>query len=259
MYKHCLVWNGASYNEHKLPPSEAKYKLKHHNAWMLRNIYNWDCGEPTNFWEIINDRPRELNELPSKVRNQVRRCSRDCDIRKISNFDLIHNDGYTVYKKAFERYHDITTKIATREEWERFIENDSVHEFWGVFVKESGMLIAYAMNTIISLSVNYNTLKAIPDYMNKHYPYYGLIFEMNRHYLSNYRYVSDGFRSISEHSNIQPFLEKNFLFRKAYCNLTMYYKPWLKIALILLYPFRNLIPITSIKHILNLEKIAREK
>ena len=46
--------------------------------------------------------------------------------------------------------------------------------------------------------------------MNKHYPYFGLLFEMNKYYLGElkYKYVSDGWRSITAHSNIQPFLEK---------------------------------------------------
>lgn len=115
------------------------------------------------------------------------------------------------------------------------------------------------MNSVNGQGVGYNTLKAIPEYMNKHYPYFGLLFEMNRHYLmaNGYKYVSDGFRSISEHSNIQPFLEKNFLFRKAYCRMKLYYKPWLRIAVNFSYPLRKIIPVKQIQHIIRFEALNR--
>lgn len=226
---------------------------------MLRNIYDWNCAEQTNFWEIINDAPRKIEELPSKVRNQVRRSLRDCNIRMLSKQEMVDADGYYVYRKAFERYHDVTVSIAEREQWETGILESSGFEFWGVFKKEDDKLIAWAMNSIKGDGVNYNTLKAIPEFMNKHYPYFGLLFEMNRYYLEEkrYSYVSDGFRSITGHSNIQPFLEKNFLFRKAYCRSEIFYKPWLAICIKLAYPFRKFIPLKSIQNLLALEAIHR--
>ena len=56
-------------------------------------------------------------------------------------------------------------------------------------------------------------MKADPAYLrNSTYPYYGLIYEMNRYYLQELclKYVSDGARSITEHSGIQPFLIEKF-------------------------------------------------
>ena len=51
-------------------------------------------------------------------------------------------------------------------------------------------------------------MKADPQYLNSTYPYYGLIFEMNRYYLDELKlvYVNDGVKSITGHSNIQTFL-----------------------------------------------------
>lgn len=96
--------------------------------------------------------------------------------------------------------------------------------------------------------------------MNKHYPYFGLLYEMNKYYLGEkgYLYVSDGWRSITEHSGIQPFLEKNFLFRKAFCKLRVYYTLWFGIAVKLLYPFRHLkyLPLL-VRNVLRFEEINR--
>ena len=260
MYKHCLVWKATPPEEKKLSRDEVKRLIQDKGGWMLRNCYDWDCDEETNFWEVICDKFYLIEELPSKTRNQIRRCLRDCTISRLRNVELIESDGYRVYKEAFGRYHDITVPIADRVDWETMIAADSVHEFWGVFEKESGMLIAWAMNTVDKGCVQYNTLKAIPGMMNKHYPYFGLIYEMNRYYLEEIgcRYVTDGWRSVTEHSGIQPFLEKNFKFRKAFVKMKLYYTWWLGIAVKLLYPIRNLscLPL-KVRHILRFEEINR--
>lgn len=103
-------------------------------------------------------------------------------------------------------------------------------------------------------------MKANPAYLkNSTYPYYGLIYEMNRYYLDELKlkYVNDGARSITEHSNIQPFLIEKFNFRKAYCKLQIEYQWWMKLGVNVLYPFRNIIPVRTVKAILNMEAMKR--
>lgn len=245
--------------EPELSMQEAKGLLEYSNAWMLRNIYDWDCDEQTNFWEIINDTPKRIGDLPSKTRNQIRRCLKDCDIKRISQKELIEDNGYNVYSEAFKRYKNIDSQPINRDSWETMIASMVGYEYWGVYEKETGLLIAWAMNSIKDESVNYNTLKAIPEMMNKHYPYFGLLFEMNKYYLEDLgkKYVSDGFRSITEHSNIQPFLEKNFLFRKVYCRLKIHYKWWLKYIITILFPFRNNISNLTVQNLLRFEAINK--
>jgi hypothetical protein len=82
---------------------------------------------------------------------------------------------------------------------------------------------------------------------------------MNQYYLQEKGclYVTDGTRSVSEHSNIQPFMEEKFNFRKAYCQLAVHYCWWLKIAVKILYPFRKIITLPRIKAILNMEAMQR--
>lgn len=228
---------------------------------MLRNCYDWDCRKETNFWEVICDKFYPIEELPPKTRNQIRRCLRDCNIKKLQAQELIKFNGYRVYKKAFSRYHDIASPITDKETWEKSISNDTLHEFWGVFENETGELIAWAMNTVDKQCVQYNSLKAIPEMMNKHYPYFGLLYEMNRYYLNvlECKYVTDGWRSVTEHSGIQPFLEKNFHFRKAYVVMKLYYVLWLNLAIKILYPIRHLkfLPL-NVRNVLKFEEINRK-
>lgn len=261
VYKHCLVWNKDTKDEKQLPPLEISSLLSdNYSHWMLRNCYDWDCGVETNFWEIIQDRHHDISELPSRVRNQIRRCLRNCDIKKISNKELVEHNGYMVYSDAFSRYRNVTQSILNREQWEQNILNSSDKEYWGVFVKEDNKLIAWSLNTIAQKSVSYSTLKAVPSEMNKHYPFYGLLYVMGEYYLNErgFEYVSDGWRSVTEHSNIQPFLEQKFLFRKAYCKMELHYAWWLKLIINILFPFRRftLIPL-SVRNLLKFEEINR--
>lgn len=94
---------------------------------------------------------------------------------------------------------------------------------------------------------------------NSTYSYYGFIYEMNHYYLEELKlkYVNDGSRSITEHSNIQQFLIDTFHFRKAYCRLQIVYKWWMRLVVNLLYPFRKIIPFLSVKSVLRMEFFNR--
>ena len=228
---------------------------------MLRNCYDWDCGEETNFWEIICDEDIPIEKLPSKTRNQIRRSLRDCVIRRINRQNMIKDDAYNVFIKAFERYKNITLTLPSREIWESNLKDGDSIDYWGAYKKDNQQLIAWALNIKKNRSVSYSTLKAIPEYMNKHYPYFGLLYEMNKYYLGEkgYLFVSDGWRSITEHSGIQPFLEKNFFFRKSYCKMKLYYKFCFAILIKFLYPFRHLriLPL-KVRNMLKFEEINRQ-
>lgn len=135
-------------------------------------------------------------------------------------------------------------------------------EFWGVYAKDGGQVVAVAVNTLVGGSCYYNSLKALPEAMhNSTYPYYGLLYEMNRYYLQEcgLHCVCDGARSITEHSNIQPFLIDKFHFRKAYCRLRITYKWWFDVVVRLLYPLRNIINHPKIKAVLSMEAMARNE
>ena len=105
---------------------------------------------------------------------------------------------------------------------------------------------------------DYSVMKARPDELPR-YPYYGLIYSMNEYYLKEcgLKYVNDGGRSITEHSNIQPFLMQKFNFRKAYCRINIVYKPWLAVMVKALFPFRKWIPVASVRSLLNQEEMTR--
>ena len=132
-------------------------------------------------------------------------------------------------------------------------------DYWGIF--DQDQLIGFCTVWLWQPdSCEYGLIGILPEYKhNNTYPYYGLFYKMNEYYLGEkkYRYVADGARSITEHSHIQDFLIQNFKFRKAYCQLAVYYKWWMKIAVNMLYPFRKIITLPRIKAILNMEAMQR--
>lgn len=65
-------------------------------------------------------------------------------------------------------------------------------------------------------------------------------------------------RSITEYSNIQPFLEDKFKFRKAYCRLQIVYKPIFGFIVNTLYPIRKYMP-PKVKAILYMEAMKRNE
>ncbi len=236
-------------------------QLLDRGGWMVRNVYNFDCPNETSFWYVIKDSFGGLEELSSGARRDVRKSLRTYDVLRITANQLLEI-GYPIYSSAQEAYR-VKCDVMSIDQYKNLIESyaaDKNKEFWVIKHKESGEYIALAINTIKENSCEYNVLKCKPHALRDGtQPYYGLIYEMNRYYLDELglRYVNDGARSITEHSNIQPFLMQKFKFRKAYCNLKITYKWWLNIIIKLLYPFRKLIPIGRVKALLYMEGIVR--
>lgn len=230
-------------------------------GYLVRNVYDFDCGEETSFWYVIKDKFGGMEELSAKKRNQVRKSFKMCDVRKVSREEMIAN-GYNVHISAAESY-KVKAHVPSKEEYEaRFSSiNAKEYDYWAAFDKESGMMIAFSINIIHENICDYETMKAIPCYQKTHYPYYGLLYEMNRYYLEEkgLKFVNDGARSITNHSNVQPFLIDTFNFRRAYCRLQLTYKWWLGIIVKMLYPFRKFIKNAKVHAILNMEAMARNE
>lgn len=225
-------------------------------GYIVRNIFDFDCQQKTEFWYIIKDTYGGIEELPTKVRNQVKRSLNSYDFRRLTK-DQMLDVGPELFNKSRERFgvrHHITL-----EEWNIRLNVHPNLDFWVGFSKENGMPASFSINTLFDDYCDYNTMGISPEVQNSTYPMYGLIFEMNRYYLQELRlkYVMDGARSITEHSNIQPFLEEKFKFRKAYCDIKVFYKWWLGIAVKILFPFRKWIKNGKISAILRQEAWVR--
>jgi len=254
LYKFTWLYRHAPHLEQKLDEAEIRQIMKA-GGFALRNTYGFDCQQPTEFWYVIKDRFEGMDELSSKTRNQVRRAFKSYEYRMIDSQFLLEH-GYDVYKRACEAYAVFSFPPSMNEFKAQIMSATEQDEFWGAFHKESGKLVAFAINHIADNTCGYSTLKAYPE-DSKNYVYYGLLFTMNEYYLGTkgMLYVCDGARSATSHSNIQPFLIDKFNFRKAYCHMTMTYTWWLRIVVALLLPFYSIMPIPKVKAFLALHRM----
>lgn len=256
IYNGMWIYKFAPHTEQQLSSAQTQQLLRT-GGWAVRNAYHFDCpaGSPTNFWYVIKDQFGDIAELPTKTRNQVRRALRTYDYEIIDKqFMLDH--GYDIYKKASESYSVAATPPTLEAYRQRILSSTDEDEFWGAIDKESHNLVAIAINHTSEETCDYRALKAYPEDV-KNYVYYGLIFTMNEYYLKTkrYKYVCDGARSATNHSNIQPFLIEKFNFRKAFCDMRITYKWWFHGIIILLLPLYSIMPSGKIKTLLTLHKM----
>lgn len=255
LYKHAWLWIGSEDEEPQLNHAECKALLRK-GGWMVRNTYDFDCGEETGFWYVVKDSFGGMEELSGKMRNQVRRSMANYEFRRMTREELMAL-GYPVHRAAAEGYR-VKADVPTEEDFRNDIMGGPENDYWGAFAKSDGHLAAFAKNIVYERMCDYSVMKARPDELSR-YPYYGLIYTMNEYYLKECGlwYVNDGARSITEHSNIQPFLMQKFHFRKAYCRLNVVYKPWMALAVKVLFPFRRWVPVAAVKGLLNQEAMTR--
>lgn len=257
LYKGAWIFESDPHLETQLS-LQGKSLLLSKGGMMVRNSYNFDCKEETSFWYVIKDTFGGMEELSSKMRNQVKKCFKTMRIEKITS-DYLLQYGYDVFVAATDNY-KVKAVPPTKKEFEERIRNAEENEYWACFDLETDKMVAFCMNKVTAESCEYRTMKAIPEFQKK-YAYYGLIYEMNRYYLEEraLKYVNDGARSITNHSNMQPFLIDKFNFRKAYCNFSIHYKQPLGIAVKLLFPFRKCIKVSKVRALLDMEAMARNQ
>lgn len=258
LYRKAWRFEGAPHDEPKLEEKEWK-ALLNQGGLLVRNTYRFDQKEKSSFWYIIKDSFNGLEEFSSNERNKIRRSIKVLDFKKIG-VDLLRSEGWRILQATYQDY-AVKDRAMNETLFLDYLSSceKQAFDYWGVF--DGQRLVGFCTVWLWPPdSCEYGLIGLLPEYKhNNTYPYYGLFYNMNTHYLGEmkFRYVADGARSITEHSHIQDFLVQNFNFRKAYCQLKVYYKWWMKIAINLLYPFRKIITLPRVKAILNMEAMQR--
>lgn len=258
LYRNAWRFEGAPHREPKLENKQWRSLLKQ-GGLLVRNTYDFDRKEESSFWYIINDRFQELEGFSSNERNKIRRSEKVLNFKRIS-VDLLKQEGWNILKATYSDY-AVSDRAMNESIFLEYISSceKQAFDYWGVFDHER--LIGFCTVWLwLPDSCEYGLIGILPKYKhNNTYPYYGLFYNMNTYYLGEkgFRYVTDGARSITEHSHIQDFLIQNFNFRKAYCQLAVQYRWWMKIMVKMLYPFRKIITLPRVKAILNMEAMQR--
>lgn len=254
LYRKAWRFSGAPHEEPKLTQEECQALLKQ-GGLLVRNTFGFDSQETSKFWYVIKDRFGGMDELSSRVRNKIRHAQNVFDYQLIDKALLLEK-GYPIIAETYSDY-AIKDRIMNEDVFKDYL--DQYHfDFWGVFNKENADLIGFSCVRRWTDCCEYDLSGMMTRFKRDgSYPYYGLYHAMNEFYLKEkgFKYVSDGTRSITEHSHIHEFLIQNFNFRKAYCHLEVHYQWWMKIAVKTLYPFRRIIRNPQVKAVLNMESM----
>ena len=124
---------------------------------------------------------------------------------------------------------------------------------WLIITAGYGLWMTFYMKDIILFHYEKEAARQISGY----YPYYGLYHYLDSYYLGEkgFRYISDGSRTITNHSEIHDYLIHFFKYRKAYCKLRIKYKWWFGAIVRLLFPFRNIIWNRNVKAVLSMHEM----
>ena len=258
LYRSAWRYFGAHDKEPELSPTECKELLRQ-GGIMVRNTYDFDQKEISSFWYVIKDKC-EPNDLNARDRNKIRNAN-DAFSYELIDEKTLREKGYAIIKETFDDYR-INDRKMNQSVFEAYLNECKQGDFdyWGIFEKGNHQLAGFCVVHDWKDCCEYGVTGILTKYKrNGTYPYYGLYDTMNKYYLleKNYKFVSDSSRTITEHSQIHDFLIQHFNFRKAYCQLAVHYNWWMKIAVNLLYPFRNIITLPRIKAVLNMEAMQR--
>ena len=235
-----------------------KEMIRKEKVYFARWTSHFDQDQQSQFWYVIQDKPLEMDDYKSKIRNQIRRSLKKCVVKKVDKKEIIQF-GYDSYFSAFKNYNTYLTPLS-KKNFINSISNLGIEwEFWGIYNLE-GLMIGYSQNKIMKDYCDYSIMKFHPDYL-KSRPSEALIYTMNQYYLNDrkFRYVNDGTRSISHDTNIQSFLIQKFKFRKAYCRLHIIYSKRVKLLISVIYPFRSLIRYFSTGFFLKLNILIKQE
>ena len=259
LYRNAWRFDGAPHEESRLQKTEWKSLLKQ-GGLLVRNTYDFDCKENTCFWYIIKDHYEGIEGLSSRTRNKIRHAFSHFDYRTVT-FETMIEDAYPIVEETFSGY-SVRDRKMDKSVFQAYLNQckEKSFDYWGVFDKETQEMVGFCTVAVWENCCEYGMTGILTKYKKDgYYPYYGLYHNLNMYYLDKqgFKYVSDSARTITEHSQIHEFLINNFNFRRAYCKLDVHYRWWVKMAVNVLYPFRNVITLPHVKAVLNMEAMRR--
>lgn len=261
-YKHGIISRDPDYID-VLPTKNEAHELfkRWPKAFYIRSLSNFDKQEKGKFYSVIKDGEMNINTLPPKTRNMVRRCLKNCTIRLVDYQHIINSGGYDIYLSEIKRYekNGHPAPVQSKEKWTNGKVESATRgeEYWGVFLKDT--LIAYGIVVINGKEAGLVTWKCDYENYKEFYPSYGLVYTMTKHYLerNDIEYVNDGSRTLTGHSTVQDYLESKFNYRKAYTKLNVIFKWYALLPVAVLSLFEKHIKNNGLLSIIRLYKWSR--
>lgn len=256
IYKNTWIYSGPIDKEICLSSDHIRYLLSK-GGLLVRNLYDFDTASSV-FWYVIKDSDSD-DYCGHNTQKRIQKSLSLLSFERIEKNRFPFREAYFVMNANYQFYKTKQSIPSYSAFEERFKQMDDSYDLWIARENGSGELVAWSIRRRCDNYCEYQTIKANPKYFSTAFPFYGMYYVCNEYYLKtlHLKFVCDGARSVTNHSNVQNFLEEKFNFRKAYCQLNVVYQWWLKPIVNVLFPFRKIIPNNKIKALLNLEAMKR--
>lgn len=238
-------------------------------ALLARWTSDWDCGHETEWWYVIKDAPLDLDSLKSKRRYEIKKGKKNFEVRRIDPAAYME-DLYRVTVAAFSGWPEKYRPSVTPEDVEAALRSGQTLKGWketwifAAFLRETGALSGYAVVDDYGSYASFNMLRTDPEAerLGVNAAAVAGILEAFEGRFQGGFYLNDGARAIRHETAFQPYLEKYFGFRKAYCTLNVRYRKGFGLLVKILYPFRGRVSSrtglgSQISGILKMEEIRR--
>lgn len=266
-YNHAAIPACAPHEQPDLLPIKNKtiWKIKGYPL-LARWTTDFDCGYVTNWWYMIKDTPFDISGLKAKRRYEIRKGTKNFIVREIK-IEKYKEELFYITVAAYEGWAEKYRPKIDRNSFIKEMEAWKGYHVFGAFERENEKLCGYAVLERKGRCINFLMLRTEPKDEKKAINA-AIVYRIMREYEKEIEkdgvYICDGERSISHETAFQDYLEKYFGFRKAYCIVHRRYRRIIKIAVGVLYPYReyfkgkdNLAFIHKINSILKMEEIIK--
>ncbi len=216
-----------------------------HYPLFARWTTDFDCEEETEWYCLIKDTPFDMMSLKSNRRSLITRGLKRVDVKIITPADYaaqMANVLIKAWQSYDESYEEKDDRKRLTEEFKELTEkNLGNSEYLGAFLKDTDTMIGYSIYDLHGDWVEYSVVKTDPEYLNTQVNAALAYFGLQRYMRPGVNYILGGWRTMIHETNYQDYLLKNFGYRKAYCQLHITYRPWMKAAVAVLYPLRGML------------------
>lgn len=217
--------------------------LKTNKCYFARYVTDFDCKGETQWYWLIKDTPLDISILKANRRAIITKGLKYFTVKIINPTDL-KNELFSVLKGSLadypKKYRDSFTQTRFYSIVDSWVKNG--WDCFGAFDKETNKLCGYALAYKKGEYAEYMIVKTLPESQKKQINA-AIAYQICEKYLNEdkVKILYAGERNIRHETNYQDYLIKNFGFRFAYCKLNIIYRPWVKLLVNLIYPFRKII------------------
>lgn len=223
---------------------------------------SFDQKEISDFWYIINDTPLTLEDYSRKVRYEIKQSLNRCNLKIVNpgeNWDTL----FTLYNSALNGYKNYNYRLNFAQFKEEIFSQIDKIDIW-LISKTNNTAVGYAYIIKNNKYIDLYDIKIDPNNLDC-LPIYNLLYHINIYYLSerSYQFISDGRKSMFHETTFQSFLEKKFLYRKAYSKLHIEYStiislliPLIRFFKFIILLFPNFGPFKKLTLLINYDQIS---